>query len=69
MFVEQRERERENSSHYSVTATTGTMNGVLGHDSAVQGYTGSGTTRANEMNVGMNHVPGVGSIVRSVDQH
>ena len=26
------------------------MNGVLGHDSALYGYTGPGTTWANEMN-------------------
>ena len=30
------------------------MNGALGHDTAVQGYLGPGTTWANEMNLGMN---------------
>ena len=36
------------------------MNGVLGHYSALQGYTG--TTWANEMNFVMDHFPGAGSI-------
>ena len=31
------------------------MNGALGHDSALQGYTGPGTTWADEMNFVMNH--------------
>ena len=39
------------------------MKGVLGHDSALQGYTGPGTTQANEMNFVMNHAPDAGSIV------
>ena len=34
------------------------MNGVLGHDSALLGYTGPGTTWVNEMNSAMNHAPG-----------
>ena len=38
------------------------MNGVLGHYSALQGYTHSGTTLANEIKFGMNHVPDAGSI-------
>ena len=42
-------------------------NGVLGHNAALQGYTGPGTTLANEMNFGMNHAPGTGSITRTVD--
>ena len=33
-----------------------------GHDSALQGYTGPGTTWDNEMNFGMKHAPGAGSI-------
>ena len=40
------------------------MIGVLGHDSALSGYTEQETTRANEMNFVMNHAPGTGSIVR-----
>ena len=39
------------------------MNGVLGHDSALSGYTGPGTTWANEMNFGMEHAPGAGSLL------
>ena len=31
------------------------MIGVLGHDSALQGYTGPGTTWANEMNGAFGH--------------
>ena len=38
------------------------MIGVLGHDAALQGYTGPQTTRANKMNFGVNHAPGAGSI-------
>ena len=38
------------------------MIGVLGHDSALQGYTGP------RMNFVMTHVPGEASIARSVDQ-
>ena len=44
------------------------MNGVLNHDSALQCYTGPGTTWTNEMNFVMNYVPGAGSIARLVDQ-
>ena len=44
------------------------MNGVSGHDSVLYGYTGQGITWANEMNFGMKHAPGAGSITRSVDQ-
>ena len=43
------------------------MNGVLGHNSALEGYTGLGKTWANEMSVGMNHAPGAGSIARPAD--
>ena len=50
------------------TCTTKWINGVLGHNSALTGYTGLGITRANEMNIVMNHVPGAGSIPRPVDQ-
>ena len=42
------------------------MNCDLGHDSALQGYSGPGTTWANEVNFVFNHVPG--SIPRPVDQ-
>ena len=44
------------------------MIGVLGHDSALQGYTRPGTTCANEMNFVMIHTPNAGSIVEPVDQ-
>ena len=37
------------------------MNGVLGHDSALQSYTGLEKTWANEMNFVMKHAPGAGS--------
>ena len=42
------------------------MSAVLGQDSALQGYTGPGTNWANEMNFGMNHASGAGSVA-SVD--
>ena len=38
------------------------MNGVLGHNSALQGYTGLGTNWANEMNFVTNHAAGAWSI-------
>ena len=38
------------------------------HNSVLQGSTGPGTTWANEMNFGMNHAPGPGSITQLVDQ-
>ena len=44
------------------------INGVLGHDSVWQGYTGPNTTWANEINSVMNHAPGAGSLARPVDQ-
>ena len=44
------------------------MNGVLGRDSALQGYTGLETTWANKMNIGMNHAPGEGSIAQPFGQ-
>ena len=44
------------------------MNGILGYNSTLKGYTGLGTTRANEMNFIMNHAPGTGLIPRLVDQ-
>ena len=37
-------------------------NSVLGHDSALKGSTGLGTTLANDMNFGMKHAPGAGLI-------
>ena len=33
---------------------------VLGHDFALEGYTGPGTTWSNEMNFVMTHDPGAG---------
>ena len=45
------------------------MNDVLGHNSALVGYTRPGTTWANEMNFVMNPAPGVGSIARPVDHY
>ena len=33
---------------------------VLGYDSALQGYSGAGTTWTNEMNFALNHTPGAG---------
>ena len=44
------------------------MKGVSGHDYALQGYTGQGTTWANGMNFVMNHAPGAGTITRPIDQ-
>ena len=44
------------------------MIGILGHDSALYGYTGQGTILANEMNFVMNHATGAGSIDRPVSQ-
>ena len=44
------------------------MNGVLGHDCALYGYTGPGTTCTNEMNFGMNQAPGAGSLARPADR-
>ena len=41
-------------------------NGILGHDSEMQGYTEEGTW-ANEMHCVMNHAPGAGSIAQPVD--
>ena len=43
------------------------MNGVQGHDSALQGYTGPRTAWANEINFVMSHAPGAGSIAQPVD--
>ena len=43
-------------------ATINEMNGVQGHNFALQGYTGPGTTWDNEMNFVMNHAPGAGWI-------
>ena len=39
------------------------MHGLLGQDSALQGYAGPEKTWANEMNFGLNHAPSAGSIV------
>ena len=43
------------------------MTGVLGHDFALEGYTGPGTTKANEMNFSMKHAPRAGLIGHPVD--
>ena len=42
---------------------------LLGHISALYGYTGPGTTWDNEMHLSINHAPGTctGSITRPVD--
>ena len=42
------------------------MSVVLGHDSALLGYTGPETTLANKKNFVMNHAPGAGSIAGPV---
>ena len=44
------------------------MIGVLGHNSALKGKTGPGTTWVNGMNFVMKHAPGAGLIARPVDQ-
>ena len=44
------------------------MSDVLGHCSALKGYTGPGSTWANEMNFVINHVPCAGLIALPVDQ-
>ena len=38
------------------------MNGGLSHDSALQGYTGLGTTWADGINFFMNHASGAGPV-------
>ena len=43
------------------------MNAILGHVSALHGYTRIGTTCANETDFGMNHSPGAGLITCSAD--
>ena len=45
------------------------MNDVLGHDSALKGFTDVGITYANEMHFVMNHAPGAGLIARPVVRH
>ena len=42
------------------------MNGVVGHDSALEGYTRLGTTWAHEMNFVLSHAPGAGLIAGHV---
>ena len=44
------------------------MNGVLGHDSAMCGYAGPGTTWINETNFVINRALVGDSIARPVDQ-
>ena len=41
----------------------------LGHDSALQGYTGPRKIWANEINFGMNHAPMAGSVGRPAESH
>ena len=43
------------------------LNGALGHNSALLGYTRLGTTWANEMKFYMNHAPDAGLIAWPVD--
>ena len=43
------------------------MNGALGYDFKLQSFTGLGTTRANEMDLGIKHAPGAGSLAQPVD--
>ena len=43
------------------------MTEILGHDSALQGYTGPGTTLGNGMNFCMNHAPDAGSFAGPVE--
>ena len=43
------------------------MNAVLGNNSALEDYAVPWTTWANEINFGMNHAPGAGSIAQPVD--
>ena len=38
------------------------MNGVLGQNSAIQGFARPETICVNEVTFGMNHAPGTGSI-------
>ena len=40
---------------------------VIGHNSALQDYTGPGTNWANGMNFAVNHTPGAGSIATYYD--
>ena len=44
------------------------MNAVLSYDSALQGYTGPGTTWGYGMNFVMSHALGATSIATHVDQ-
>ena len=53
--------------HVKSVISINEMNGDLGHDSALQRYTGPGTTWANEINF-MDHAPGAESIARPVGQ-
>ena len=50
--------------HNTLPSRENETNGVLGH---ISGYIGPGTTRANEMDLVMNHAPGAGSIAGHVD--
>ena len=40
------------------------MNGSLGHNAVLQGYTGPGTSRATEIDFAMNHAPDARSLAR-----
>ena len=43
------------------------MDGALGHDSVLLGYTGLEITWANQINFAMNQAPGAGLITPPVD--
>ena len=51
------------SSYSRLSSLQNQMNGVLGHNSVLEGFTVLGTTWAIAMNFVMNHVPGAGSIL------
>ena len=51
-----------NQYHIVLSENENEMNAVLGHKSTLFGYTGPGTTWANEMNFVLNHAPGAGLI-------
>ena len=44
------------------------MNCISNHDSALKAYTGIRTSWANEINFGINHAPGAGSIAGPIDR-
>ena len=64
----EKERERGSSARLSrdLCQLKNKMDSVLGHNSALQSYTGPETIWANEMSFGMKHAPGAGSFPRLV---